>query len=104
MSEGLAPRAGRVLPVTECVDPGAGQLVGPGLAIDPPDGRATVVAPIAGTVMKLHPHAFVDVGGGTGVLVHLGINTVRLEGPASRSTQSRGRRRRRRPDGHLGPR
>lgn len=81
MSEVLAPCAGRVLPITECVDPVfAGQLVGPGLVIDPPDGSQTVVAPIAGTVMKIHPHAFVVVGGSAGVLVHLGINTVRLEG------------------------
>lgn len=81
MSEVLAPCAGRVLPITECVDEVfAGQLVGPGLVIDPPDGSQTVVAPIAGTVMKIHPHAFVVVGEGAGVLVHLGINTVRLEG------------------------
>ena len=81
MSEVLAPCAGRVLPITECVDEVfGGQLVGPGLVIDPPDGGQTVVAPIAGTVMKIHPHAFVVVGEGAGVLVHLGINTVRLEG------------------------
>ncbi|WP_068263314.1 PTS sugar transporter subunit IIA [Janibacter limosus] len=81
MSEVLAPCAGRVRPITECIDEVfAGQLVGPGLVIDPPDGSQTVVAPIAGTVMKIHPHAFVVVGEGAGVLVHLGINTVRLEG------------------------
>ena len=81
MSEVLAPSAGRVLPVTQCVDAVfAGQLVGPGVVIDPPDGRATVTAPIAGTVVKVHPHAFVVAGGATAVLVHLGINTVRLEG------------------------
>lgn len=81
MSEVLAPCAGRVLPITECVDQVfAGQLVGPGLVVDPPDGSQTVVAPISGTVMKIHPHAFVVVGEGSGVLVHLGINTVRLEG------------------------
>ncbi|KRE37493.1 PTS glucose transporter subunit IIA [Janibacter sp. Soil728] len=81
MSEVLAPCAGRVLPITECVDEVfAGQLVGPGLVIEPPDGIQTVVAPIAGAVMKIHPHAFVVVGEGAGVLVHLGINTVRLEG------------------------
>ena len=81
MSGVLAPCAGTVLPVTECVDPVfAGQIVGPGLVIDPPDGAATVVSPISGTVVKVHPHAFVVAGGGLGVLVHLGINTVRLEG------------------------
>lgn len=81
MSEVLAPSAGAVLPMTACVDEVfAQQLVGPGLVLDPPDGETTVVAPISGTVMKVHPHAFVVVGEGAGVLVHLGINTVKLEG------------------------
>jgi phosphotransferase system IIA component len=56
-------------------------MVGPGVGIDPDPGEVTVVAPIAGTAVKVHPHAFVVVGDdGVGVLVHLGINTVRLEG------------------------
>lgn len=81
MSGVLAPCSGVVLPVTECVDPVfAGQIVGPGVVIDPPDGEATVVSPITGTVVKVHPHAFVVAGGEVAVLVHLGINTVRLEG------------------------
>lgn len=81
MSEVLAPCAGAVRPVTESVDEVfASQLVGPGVVIDPPDGRASVVAPIGGTVMKVHPHAFVVAGGTTAVLVHLGINTVKLDG------------------------
>ena len=81
MSQVVAPCSGAVLPVTECVDPVfAGQIVGPGVVIDPPDGESTAVAPIAGTVVKVHPHAFVVAGAGVGVLVHLGINTVRLEG------------------------
>lgn len=81
MSTVLAPCSGAVLPVTECIDPVfAGQIVGPGVVIDPRDGEATVVSPIAGTLVKVHPHAFVVAGGEVGVLVHLGINTVRLEG------------------------
>lgn len=81
MSEVLAPCAGVVRPVTESVDDVfAAQLVGPGVVIDPPDGRTSVLAPIGGAVMKVHPHAFVVVGEGTGVLVHLGINTVGLQG------------------------
>ncbi len=40
-----------------------------------------MVSPIAGTALKVHPHAFVVLGeGGVGVLVHLGIDTVKLEG------------------------
>jgi phosphotransferase system IIA component len=56
-------------------------MVGPGVAIEPDPGPATVVSPIAGRVLKVHPHAFVVLGGdGVGVLVHLGINTNRLDG------------------------
>ena len=44
-------------------------------------GPTTAYAPIAGTLVKLKPHAFVVVGpDGRGVLVHLGIDTVNLEG------------------------
>jgi glucose-specific phosphotransferase system IIA component len=78
----LAPCPGRVFPITEVSDPVfAGEMVGPGVAIDPDPGQTTVVSPIAGKVVKIHPHAFVVLGAdGVGVLVHLGINTVRLEG------------------------
>ncbi|WP_084342723.1 PTS sugar transporter subunit IIA [Janibacter corallicola] len=81
MTPVLAPCAGTVLPMGECVDEVfAAQLVGPGVVIDPPDGRTSVLAPVDGTVAKIHPHALVLAGEGAGVLVHLGINTVKLEG------------------------
>ena len=78
----LAPLAGRLLPMSEVPDPVfAAEMVGPGVALEPTDDRVTVVSPIAGTVVKAHPHAFVVLGAdGVGVLVHLGIDTVRLEG------------------------
>ena len=78
----LAPCPGRLVPLSETPDPVfASEMVGPGVAIDPDPGEVTVVSPIAGKVVKVHPHAFVVLGGdGVGVLVHLGINTVRLEG------------------------
>jgi PTS system glucose-specific IIA component len=78
----LAPCPGRLRPITEVDDPVfAQEMVGPGVAIDPDPGETTVVSPIAGKVVKIHPHAFVVLGDdGVGVLVHLGINTVRLEG------------------------
>jgi PTS system glucose-specific IIA component len=78
----LAPCPGRVIALSETPDPVfAAEMVGPGVAIDPDPGEVTVVSPIAGKVVKVHPHAFVVLGGdGVGVLVHLGINTVRLEG------------------------
>lgn len=84
MTEVLAPVAGRVRPITEAPDAVfAAEMVGSGVAIepDPGPGRVDALSPIAGTLVKLHPHAFVVVGGdGTGVLVHLGIDTVRLAG------------------------
>jgi glucose-specific phosphotransferase system IIA component len=56
-------------------------MVGPGLAVDPMRAPGTAVSPIAGTIVTLHPHAFVVVAGdGRGVLVHLGIDTVQLKG------------------------
>ena len=73
----LAPCPGRLVPLSETPDPVfASEMVGPGVAIDPAPGEVTVVSPI-----KVPPHAFVVLGGdGVGVLVHLGINTVRLDG------------------------
>jgi glucose-specific phosphotransferase system IIA component len=59
----------------------AAEMVGPGVAIDPEPVSTTVVAPVAGRLVKVLPHAFVVLrGDGVGILVHLGINTVRLEG------------------------
>jgi len=77
----LAPCPGRVVAMSDVPDPVfAEEMVGPGVAIEPGPGRTTVVSPIAGKVVKVLPHAFVVLGDGVGVLVHLGINTVRLEG------------------------
>jgi sugar PTS system EIIA component len=79
-----APLPGQVLPLADVPDPVfAGLIVGAGLAIEPVDGstEVLVVSPVAGRVVKVHPHAFVVLDeSGAGVLVHLGIDTVRLEG------------------------
>ena len=79
----LAPVAGTVRAMADVPDPVfAGEIVGPGLAIDPSrNGVLDVVAPVAGKIMKLHPHAFVILAdGGRGALVHLGLDTVQLGG------------------------
>ncbi|MEZ0446593.1 PTS sugar transporter subunit IIA [Cellulomonas sp. ICMP 17802] len=79
----LAPVAGQVLGLGEVPDPVfSAELVGPGLALDPEHAvRSEVIAPIAGTILKLHPHAFVvQHDDGRAVLVHLGIDTVELGG------------------------
>jgi glucose-specific phosphotransferase system IIA component len=76
----LAPLDGRAHPLSEVADPVfAAEMVGSGVAVEPPDTDTTitVVAPIAGTLVKLHPHAAVIVSdSGIGVLLHIGIDTV----------------------------
>lgn len=76
------PVAGRVLAMVEVPDPTfSAAIVGPGLAVDPMRVSGTAVAPIAGSIVRLHPHAFVVVSAdGRGLLVHLGIDTVQLKG------------------------
>jgi glucose-specific phosphotransferase system IIA component len=71
-----------VVPLAETPDPVFSTgMMGPGVAIDPDLGEVTVVAPISGKVMVVHPHAFVVMSSdGVAVLVHLGIDTVRLQG------------------------
>ena len=81
MTDVLSPCAGLVIAMADVPDPVfAEEMVGPGVAIEPEPGPTVVTSPIAGTVLKVHPHAFVVLGDGVGVLVHLGINTVRLDG------------------------
>ncbi len=93
MAEALnvgSPVAGRVVAMRDVPDPVfAESIVGPGLAVEPDaETGGRVVAPCAGVVVKLHPHAFVllapsggaEPAGGRGVLVHLGIDTVQLKG------------------------
>ncbi|WP_102144696.1 PTS sugar transporter subunit IIA [Mycobacterium hubeiense] len=78
----LAPVVGRALALADVPDPvfSAG-MVGYGAAIDPPRGVIDAVAPVSGKVVKLMPHAYVVMTpDGVGVLVHLGLDTVRLEG------------------------
>jgi len=56
-------------------------MVGPGTAIDPLREPSEAVAPVDGVIVSLHPHAFVVVDAdGHGVLTHLGIDTVQLNG------------------------
>jgi PTS system N-acetylglucosamine-specific IIA component len=59
----------------------ASAMVGPGTAVDPAREPGEVCAPVSGVLRKLKPHAFIIVTGeGHGVLVHLGIDTVHLDG------------------------
>jgi PTS system N-acetylglucosamine-specific IIA component len=56
-------------------------MVGPGTAVDPERGPGHAIAPVTGKIVKLHSHAYVVVDEEEhGVLVHLGIDTVKLKG------------------------
>lgn len=78
----LAPVEGRALPLADVPDPVfAGGMVGYGAAVDPPHERIYAVAPVSGKIVKLLPHAYVIMTpDNVGVLVHLGLDTVTLEG------------------------
>lgn len=83
----VAPVSGRVVALADVPDPVfAQEIVGPGVAIEPlpaaSDGvDGVVVAPVAGTVASLFPHAFaIETPDARTVLVHLGIDTVTLKG------------------------
>ena len=84
MTSVRTPFAGPVIALSDVPDPVfAGQLVGAGVAVDPTgvEGAVTAVAPVDGSIVKLHPHAFALQGSeGTDVLVHVGIDTVKLSG------------------------
>ncbi|OEJ97166.1 PTS sugar transporter subunit IIA [Streptomyces thermolilacinus] len=82
MTTVTSPLAGHAIGLAAVPDPVfSGAMVGPGTAIDPVRGPSTAVAPVDGVVVSLHPHAFVVVDGeGHGVLTHLGIDTVQLNG------------------------
>lgn len=77
-----SPLTGKVLPLCEVADEAfSGELLGKGFAVDPTDGN--VYAPCDGTVMTLFPtkHAVGIVSdGGAEVLIHLGLDTVQLNG------------------------
>lgn len=73
---------GRALALTEVPDPVFSQgMVGYGAAVEPPGQVVVAVAPVSGTVLKLLPHAYVIMTAeNVGVLVHLGLDTVQLQG------------------------
>ena len=77
-----SPLAGRVVPLSDVPDQGfASGAIGPGAAIDPTEG--SVVAPADGTVILTFPtgHAVgIRLDSGVELLIHIGIDTVELNG------------------------
>jgi PTS system D-glucosamine-specific IIC component len=77
-----SPVQGRMIPIEEVPDPiFADKIVGNGAAFLPEKGE--LVAPISGTVVHVHPskHALgISSEEGLEVLLHIGIDTVKLQG------------------------
>jgi len=87
-----SPVSGTVVGLAGVSDPVfATAMVGPGTAVDPVREPGHVCAPVAGILRKLKPHAFIVVtDDGHGVLVHLGIDTIRLDGDGFRLLATEG--------------
>jgi PTS system glucose-specific IIA component len=78
----FAPVEGRAMALSAVPDPVfSGGMVGYGAAVDPPHEVIYAVAPVSGKILKLLPHAYVIMTpDNVGVLVHLGLDTVTLDG------------------------
>ncbi|MCX4750764.1 PTS glucose transporter subunit IIA [Kitasatospora sp. NBC_01287] len=92
MTTVTSPLTGRAIGLAAVPDPVfSGAMVGPGTAIDPVREPTTAVAPVDGLVVSMHPHAFVVMDAdGHGVLTHLGIDTVQLNGEGFELLVSKG--------------
>ncbi len=90
----LAPLSGVLVPLAQVPDPVfAGKLAGDGIALDPTS--STLLAPAAGTVTILHPsyHALtLTTDSGAPILLHVGLDTVRLRGAGFRALVKAGDR------------
>ncbi|WP_431802875.1 PTS sugar transporter subunit IIA [Halobacillus andaensis] len=78
----VAPVSGKVVSLDEVPDPVFSQrMMGDGVAIEPSEGK--VVSPVDGEVVQLFPtnHAVgIKTKSGIEVLVHIGLETVAMEG------------------------
>jgi PTS system beta-glucosides-specific IIC component len=89
-----APCAGSVVPLSQVSDPVfASGAMGPGIAVEPAED--TIVSPVTGTIavaMKTG-HAFgIKTDDGAEVLVHVGIDTVTMQGAGFHNPLARGTR------------
>ncbi|KMY48376.1 glucose-specific PTS transporter subunit IIBC [Peribacillus loiseleuriae] len=78
----VSPITGKIKPISEVPDAVfAEKMMGDGFAILPTDG--TIVSPVDGTIVNLFPtkHALgIESDNGLEILIHVGIDTVKLEG------------------------
>lgn len=78
----LSVAEGNLIPITEVNDPVfANKMMGDGYGLEPVKGA--VYAPVSGVVTSVFPskHAFgIEMAGGLEILVHVGLDTVDLDG------------------------
>jgi glucose PTS system EIICBA or EIICB component len=88
----IAPIEGELLPITEVPDQVFSQkMMGDGFAILPKEG--TVVAPVDGKIVNVFPtkHAIgIESANGREILIHFGIDTVKLNGEGFEAFVSQG--------------
>ncbi len=87
-----SPATGKVIALQNIADQiFASGALGKGARVLPSDGR--IVAPVSGTVITAMPHAFgIQTDDGVDVLVHIGIDTVKLNGEGFQSAATQGQR------------
>ncbi|PEP95232.1 PTS glucose transporter subunit IIA [Bacillus wiedmannii] len=88
----VAPLTGAVKNIEEVPDPVfAGRMMGEGVAIDPTEGL--VVSPVDGEIVQLFhtKHAVgIKAKNGTEILIHVGLETVKMEGKGFEAHVSEG--------------
>lgn len=86
------PIEGKILSITEVPDQVfSGKMMGDGFAIEPTEG--TVVSPVNGEIVNVFPtkHAIgIQSEGGKEILIHFGIDTVKLNGEGFEALVSQG--------------
>lgn len=92
-----APCSGQVYPITEVPDDVFSScMLGKGVAVKPANGKADVVAPVDGeisVVMEGSNHAIgIKVREGFDLLIHIGIDTVSLNGEGFTSYAEMGKK------------
>ncbi len=89
-----APIAGKVLDLSEVPDEAfSRKMIGDGLAIMPAAGQTEVCAPLAGvigSILEAHHAFFIESSAGWEILVHIGVDTVNLNGEGFTALVSEG--------------
>lgn len=87
-----APTEGTIVPITEVNDPiFSGKVIGEGIAIKPTKGR--VVSPVSGqidTIFETGHAVSIKSDDGVEILIHVGIDTVKLNGKFYKSYTQNG--------------